>query len=212
MQANERILHSNSYIMLCQEDDNKTQWNIKRIVVTQYSFMAFNHLSKLFDYCEAKILFYQHDCFYVRRSEFIQYSEMVEKEQVGCLHKDYQFIVILVDKKVNSFNLIGCKDEKKSRELTKAIQLANRYQEMCLISDKFKMEIMRDYLNFMVQSCNCDLKFFEIKKEMLDSKKQFMILKHFVARSDLIEHISFKGFKMTIEEIDIITSLIVILP
>lgn len=47
---------------------------------------------------------------------------------------------------------------------------------------------------------------------MLQSEKQFRILKHFVARSDLIEHLSFKNFNMTHEEIDLITSLIVILP
>jgi hypothetical protein len=47
---------------------------------------------------------------------------------------------------------------------------------------------------------------------MLESEKQFKILKHFIARSDHIEHLSFKNFKMLPEEIDRITSLIVILP
>jgi hypothetical protein len=75
---------------------------------------------------------------------------MVEKEQVGCLHKEYQFIVILIDRKINAFNLIGCKDEKKSKELTKAMQLANRFQEMNLIANRFKVDVFRDYLNFMV--------------------------------------------------------------
>lgn len=146
------------------------------------------------------------------RKEFIQQSEMAEKEQVGCLLIDYQFIVILIDQKSNIFHLIGAADEEKAKALTRAVQFANRYLEMQLIASRFKIELLPKYLNYMVQSCNSDLKFFEMKIEMLANDKEYKILKHLLTRCQMIEHISFKNFRMSEQEIELVTQIIITLP
>ena len=113
-----------------------------------------------------------------------------------------------------TFHLIGSKTEQEARTLTKAIQLANRYLEMVQIAQEAKIELSPAYLNWIVQSCNAGLKFFEIKPEMIVGKisKEFGLLKHFVMNSDMVEFLSFKGYDMSKGEISKITSLVVSLP
>lgn len=137
---------------------------------------------------------------------------MKEKEQVGCLHDSHQFIIILVDFKLNSFHLVGARSETEARTLTKAIQLANRFQEMTLMAVDLATDLNRSYLNWMVQSCNSGVKFFEVKSDMISSEENFKILKHFLVKSELIEHLCFKKYDMSKHQINSITSLIVTLP
>ena len=47
---------------------------------------------------------------------------------------------------------------------------------------------------------------------MMTSSKSFQLLRHFVKQSELVEHLSFKNFEMTKEQIEKITALIVTLP
>lgn len=174
--------------------------------------MSFSEYDFLFEMADLKILFYKHDCFYTKRGDFIGESNMKEKEQVGCLHDSHQFIIVLMDLKGKKFHLIGAKTEDEARALTKSVQLANRYQEMNLMALEFQIDLNPNYLNWIVQTCNNGVKFFDITFDMIKTNEDFLILKHFISQCDLIENLSFRKYKMTKEEIDLITGLIVTLP
>ena len=53
MQAKERILHANNYMLLSHES-GKTKWQVKSILVTEYSLMAFDNYDNLFSSSDSK--------------------------------------------------------------------------------------------------------------------------------------------------------------
>ena len=57
-----------------------------------------------------------------------------------------------------------------------------------------------------------ELKFFEMKLEMLSNDKEYKILKHLMTRCQIIEHLSFKNLRLTEQEIELITQIIITLP
>jgi len=212
MQARERIIYSDSYMLLCEDKITKSKWLLKKIVVTQNSFMAFNSTSKIFNDCDMKIIFNKHEGFYATRDDFIAQTNMEDKEQVGYLSFDFKHLVIFVDLNKKEYHLVGAKSEEAAKKLLTAIIMANRFQEILSYADQMKYPLNPYYLDYIISSCTIPNFFFMIKPSMIANESEELFLKHFLSKGEFIENVQIEGFDMMPDEIEKISIAIVSVP
>ena len=212
MQARERIVYSDTYMMLCDDKNDKNAWISKKVVVTQMSLMAFNPNSKIFNDCDLKIIFNRHDGFYIPRDEFIRHTNMKDKEQVGYLKKEFKFILCLVTLVKKEYHLIGCLSEDRAKRLLSAISLANRYQEILTESRRMAYQLNPYYLEYVVNLCNQDEVYLTLKPSMVSNEKEEMFSKHFISKGEFVEKLQIENFEMKEAEVDKVAMVIISAP
>lgn len=185
---------------------------LKKLVITQVSFMAFNPSSKLFNDCDLKIMFNKHEGFYIKREDFIRETNMEEKAQVGYLNNEFTYLLIMVSPTRKDYNLVGCKSEQMAKKLLSAIILSNRLLELKALSTEMNYMLNPYYLEYIINSSNNEVFFFKMKPSMVTNSEEEMFVKFFLSKGEFIENLEIEGFGSTLNEVEKISTVIVSSP
>lgn len=160
-----------------------------------------------------KLLFNNHTAHIFTRQEFLENCSPDQQLEVGTLHSDYKRIILLVSHENQEYWLVGSKELRASRKLTKCIQMANTL--ISIERNPTQNEELGNYyeqqiVNYSIQDKK--YQYFQITSIHLENKEHSKAYQCFLRNCDEIDRVSFEGVNFDFYSIQDFTNFFSELP